>query len=133
MRRPSRPTRTRTILVVEDDPDSLELMTIYLHGAAFDVHVARNGEEGLACSRAPAERDRPRHHAPALDGWEVLSLLKADPRTAGIPVVIVSMLDERGRGFALGAADYLVKPVTRDHVAAALSRWSHDRTGPCWR
>ncbi len=59
---------------------------------------------------------------PRLDGWEVLALLKADPVTAGIPVVIVSMLDERGRGFGLGAADYLVKPVTRDHVVAALSR-----------
>jgi CheY-like chemotaxis protein len=59
---------------------------------------------------------------PRLDGWDVLALLKADPRTVGIPVVIVSMLDERGRGFALGAADYLVKPVTRDHVVAALSR-----------
>ena len=108
-------------------------MTIYLRGAAFDVQVARNGEEGPFRARAPAERDRPRHHAPALDGWEVLSLLKADPRTAGIPVVIVSMLDERGRGFALGAADYLVKPVTRDHVAAALSRCATTAPKPCWR
>jgi len=48
--------------------------------------------------------------------------LKADARTARIPVVIVSMLDERGRGFALGAADYLVKPVGREDVVAALSR-----------
>ena len=118
-----RPTRTRTILVVEDDPDSLELMTIYLHGAAFDVRVARNGEEGLELARALQPSAIVLDiMLPRLDGWEVLSLLKADPRTAGIPVVIVSMLDERGRGFALGAADYLVKPVTRDHVAAALSR-----------
>ena len=101
----------------------LELMTIYLHGAAFDVRVARNGEEGLELARAlQPSAILLDIMLPRLDGWEVLSLLKADPRTAGIPVVIVSMLDERGRGFALGAADYLVKPVTRDHVAAALSR-----------
>jgi signal transduction histidine kinase/CheY-like chemotaxis protein len=118
-----RPTRTRTVLVVEDDPDSLELMTIYLHGAAFDVRIARNGEEGLELARALQPSAIVLDiMLPRLDGWEVLSLLKADARTAGIPVVIVSMLDERGRGFALGAADYLVKPVTRDHVAAALSR-----------
>jgi CheY-like chemotaxis protein len=52
----------------------------------------------------------------------VLALLKADPGTSAIPVIIVSMVDERGRGFALGAADYLVKPVGRDEVLAALNR-----------
>ena len=118
-----RPTRTRTILVVEDDPDSLELMTLYLRGAAFDVRVARNGEEGLELARALQPSAIVLDiMLPRLDGWEVLALLKSDPHTAGIPVVIVSMLDERGRGFALGAADYLIKPVTRDHVVAALSR-----------
>ena len=50
---------------------------------------------------------------PRLDGWDLLAPLKADPATASIPVVIVSMIDERGRGFALGAAEYLVKPVDR--------------------
>jgi CheY-like chemotaxis protein len=59
---------------------------------------------------------------PDMDGWEVLSALKADPSTAPVPVVVVSMLDERGRGFALGAAEYLVKPVNRDDVLAALAR-----------
>ena len=44
---------------------------------------------------------------PDLDGWDVLAALKADPATAAVPVVVVSMLDERGKGFALGAAEYL--------------------------
>jgi CheY-like chemotaxis protein len=59
---------------------------------------------------------------PGLDGWEVLTVLKADPVTAQVPVVVVSMLDQRGRGYALGAAEYLVKPVTREDVLGALTR-----------
>jgi CheY-like chemotaxis protein len=52
----------------------------------------------------------------------VLARAKADPAIAGIPVVVVSMLDERGKGFSLGAADYLVKPVQRDALLATLRR-----------
>ena len=58
---------------------------------------------------------------PALDGWSLLAELKADPATAAIPVVIVSMMDERGKGFALGAAEYLVKPVGRSQILDALA------------
>jgi CheY-like chemotaxis protein len=100
-------------------------MTLYLRGAALEVEVARNGEEGLRLARAlqPAAIVLD-IMLPGLDGWDVLAVLKSDPGTARIPVVIVSMLDERGRGFALGAADYLVKPVNRDDVVSALSRWT---------
>jgi CheY-like chemotaxis protein len=59
---------------------------------------------------------------PGLGGWELLAALKRDPATSAIPVLIVSMLDERGAGFALGAAEYLVKPVDRREVVAALAR-----------
>src|SRR4029079_6889688 len=59
---------------------------------------------------------------PRLDGWDVLARLKSEPATAAVPVVIVSMLDERGKAFALGAADYLVKPVARQDVLDALHR-----------
>jgi CheY-like chemotaxis protein len=100
-------------------------MTLYLRGAAFEIRVARDGEEGLELARALQPSAIVLDiMLPRLNGWDLLALLKSDPRTAGIPVVIVSMLDERGRGFALGAADYLVKPVTRDDVVATLSRWT---------
>ena len=59
---------------------------------------------------------------PRIDGWDVLAALKVDPETAAIPVVVVSMLDERVKGLSLGAADYLVKPVSRDDLLAALAR-----------
>jgi CheY-like chemotaxis protein len=59
---------------------------------------------------------------PGLSGWELLARLKGDPTTAAIPVVITSMLDDRGAGYALGASGYLVKPVGRDELLEALGR-----------
>ncbi|HMG30335.1 MAG TPA: response regulator [Jiangellaceae bacterium] len=111
------------VVVVEDDRRSSELLALYLRGAGVEVVTARDGEEGLALIR----RLRPTGvvldiRLPKLDGWDLLALLKADPATAPIPVIIVSMLDERGKGFALGAAEYLVKPVGRDDVLSALAR-----------
>ena len=63
---------------------------------------------------------------PGMDGWTVLRSLKADPATASIPVVMVSMLDDRDIGHALGAADYLTKPFDRQKLAAALRRYRRD-------
>jgi GAF domain-containing protein/DNA-binding response OmpR family regulator len=112
-----------TVLLVDDDPRTVELLTLYLEGAGFEVVVARDGEAALALAR----RVRPAVITldvllPRLDGWEVLARAKADPALAGVPVVVVSMLDERGKGFALGAAEYLVKPVGREALLAALRR-----------
>ena len=59
---------------------------------------------------------------PGLDGWEFLARAKDDPEIADVPVIIVSMVDERGKGLALGAADYLVKPVARQDLLEALAR-----------
>ena len=111
------------VVVIEDDRPSLELLTLYLEGAGVEVVGARDGPSGLEIVR----RKQPAAvvldiRLPDMDGWEVLTALKADPVTAEIPVVVVSMLDERGTGFALGAAEYLVKPVSREHVLAALAR-----------
>ena len=59
---------------------------------------------------------------PGIDGWEVLRRLKADARLRDIPVVIVTVVDERDVGLALGAVDYLVKPIDRDALLASLGR-----------
>jgi len=85
--------------------------------------VASNGIEALDLAR----RLRPFAITldvllPGLDGWDFLAAAKADPSIADIPVVIVSMLDERGKGYSLGAADYLVKPVAGEDLLAALRR-----------
>jgi signal transduction histidine kinase/CheY-like chemotaxis protein len=112
-----------TVVVVEDDRRSFDLLRVYLEEAGARVVSARDGREGLDTVR----RLNPAGVVldillPGVDGWEVLAQLKADPGTAAIPVIVVSMVDERGRGFALGAAEYLVKPVSKDQLLAALYR-----------
>ncbi len=111
------------VLVVEDDPSAAKLLSLYLTEAGFAVEFANSGEVGLEKVRAL----RPGLITldilmQGLDGWEFLICLKDDRTIAGIPVVIVSILDERGKGFSLGAAEYLVKPVARDDVISAVRR-----------
>jgi signal transduction histidine kinase len=114
---------TDTVLVIEDDRHSAELLEVYLQDGGYRTALARDGAEGLELARTL----RPRAVVldillPRLDGWDLLTRLKADPATAGCPVVVVSMLDERPKGLALGAAEYLVKPVGREEMLAALAR-----------
>jgi CheY-like chemotaxis protein len=111
------------ILLVEDNPQSIELLTLYLESAGFQVVVAGDGEDGLA----QVARHRPAAILldillPRLDGWEFLNRIKADPKQADIPVIIISMVDEPGKGYALGAAKYLQKPVDRDELIVTLRR-----------
>jgi len=112
-----------SVLVVEDDRRSADLMRVYLDGAGYTVSITGDGLEGLEMVR----RLSPRAVIldillPGLSGWDLLTRLKADPATAAIPVVIASMLDERGAGFALGASEYLVKPIDREALLDALGR-----------
>jgi len=121
--RPDAVPAAATALLVEDDEHSIDLLSLYVREAGFEVIVARNGEQGLDLAREL----RPDGIIldlllPGLDGWEFLARAKADPAIANIPVIIVSMVDERGKGLALGAADYLVKPVGRGDLLDALGR-----------
>jgi len=109
------------VLVIEDDRPSVELLTVYLESAGFEVSVAHDGAIGLESIR----RDQPVGvildvRLPGMDGWEVLRTIKSDPETADLPVVVVSVLAERSKGVSLGAAEYLVKPTSRDEVMTAL-------------
>ena len=112
-----------TVLVVDDEETVRDLMHRFLAREGFDVVTAKDGLEGL-------ELARQLHPAmitldvlmPGLDGWSVLQALKADPALAPIPVVMLTILDEQNRGYALGAADYLTKPIQRDRLRALLAR-----------
>ena len=100
------------VLVIDDEKTVRDLMRRFLAREGFDVVTARNGEEGLALAR----QLRPAMITldvmmPGLDGWEVLQALKRDPALAPIPVVMLTIADEKDRGYALGAADYLTKPI----------------------
>jgi PAS domain S-box-containing protein len=126
---PARP-RGDTVLVIDDDPGSREVLSQFLAKRGFRVEVAAGGEEGLALAR----KLRPLAITldvvmPGMDGWQVLGALKADPDLADVPVVMVTMVDDRNKGFRLGAADYLVKPVDPGRLTAVLRRHQGDPSG----
>jgi signal transduction histidine kinase/CheY-like chemotaxis protein len=122
------------VVVIEDDRPSLDLFTAYLAGASLRVTSARDGQSGLdAVRRVHPDAVLLDIRLPGIDGWAVLQALKGDPETRDIPVIVVSIVEERARGAALGAASYLVKPVARNSLLAALGAvgapvLSHDRS-----
>jgi signal transduction histidine kinase/CheY-like chemotaxis protein len=112
------------VLVIEDDPSAARLLREYLEADGYRVRVASSGEAGLAAARAA----RPGAILldvllPGLDGWEVLRRLKADEALRETPVIVVTVIDEREVGLALGAVDYLLKPVDRGTLLAAIGRY----------
>ena len=98
-------------------------MTVLLQDQGLATVTAPTGERALAIlrDRAPAAVVLD-IRLPGIDGWEVLARVKESPDLAHVPVIVVSIVDERGRGFALGAHDYLVKPVRREALSTALRR-----------
>ncbi|MDP9271154.1 MAG: response regulator [Chloroflexota bacterium] len=111
------------VLLIEDDPQAIRLIAHYLEPTGHRLVTAANGIDGVAAAR----RHRPEAILldillPDIDGWEVLRRLKADPQLRDTPVVVVTVVDEREMGLALGAADYLLKPVDRDALVSALDR-----------
>jgi signal transduction histidine kinase/DNA-binding response OmpR family regulator len=111
------------VLVIEDDPSALRLLREYLEPIGYAIRVAPDGERGLALARAhlPAAIILD-ILLPAIDGWEVLRRLKGDPLLRDIPVIVVTVVDEREIGLALGAIDYLVKPIQRSALVGCLER-----------
>ncbi len=116
------------VLIIDDDPTIQDLLNRSLSKDGFRVESAPDGATGIAKAR----QLRPAFITldvmmPGMDGWTVLETLKGDPATAEIPVVMVSMLDERGLGFSLGAADYLSKPLDLARLSQVAQR--HARPG----
>jgi signal transduction histidine kinase/CheY-like chemotaxis protein len=115
--------RGGAILLVDDDRASLELMVAHLEGRATQLLRAHDGHMALELARTAAPAAVVLDILlPGLDGWQVLARLREDPTTAGIPVVVASVVDERVRGIELGASAYLVKPLDRDELVEALRR-----------
>jgi DNA-binding response OmpR family regulator len=112
------------VLVIEDDANAVELLTVYLTEAGFSVVATADAEDGARLARTlqPAAITLDILLQGDVDGWDLLATIKADAEIADVPVVVVSILDERGKGFALGAADYFVKPVDREQLLAGLTR-----------
>jgi diguanylate cyclase (GGDEF)-like protein len=116
------------ILVVEDDLATVELLTLHLTQAGYKVAHAFNGQEAI-------EKAKTLHPfavtldvlLPKKDGWEVLQELKIDKQTADIPVIIHSIVDNKDLAFALGAADYLMKPLDKEALIGKLEEISVSR------
>lgn len=111
------------VLVAEDDVDQREIVSAMLELEGYKVVVAGDGEEAIKL----AQNLRPAMIAldvilPRMDGWEVLHQLKNDETTRDIPVLIISVVDQREYGKKLGADDYLVKPLEPGRLRAAVRR-----------
>ncbi|MCE7871668.1 response regulator, partial [bacterium CPR1] len=118
-----RSRRIPRVLVIDDDPQVLELMRRTLEKEGFEVAAAGGGPEGLRKAR----EWRPDAITldvmmPEVDGWTVLGQLKADPDLCGIPVVLVTFAGDRGPGLTLGAAEQIEKPIQRDRLVTLLQR-----------
>jgi CheY-like chemotaxis protein len=113
----------RLVLAVDDNPGVIHLYRRYLKGQNYQVVDITSSDEVLE----KAKKLQPFAITldvlmPGKDGWQVLGELKGCPETRNIPVIICSVDSDRERGFSLGAADYLVKPIMEDELLAALSR-----------
>jgi signal transduction histidine kinase/CheY-like chemotaxis protein len=121
------PPAGKILLVIDEDPAVRQVMERLATREGYQLLAAGTGEEGLNLAREKKpDLITLEVVMPGIDGWTVLKNLKADPQLSGIPVVMVSISDDRDRGLAMGAADYLVKPVDRDRLAGILAAY---RTG----
>ena len=112
-----------TILVIDDDPTIRDLMTRHLEKNNFSVLQAMDGAQGIKMARQyKPDAITLDILMPEMDGWSVLRTLKADKQVSDIPVVMASIIDEKKKGFSLGAADYLSKPVERDRLIGSISK-----------
>ena len=111
------------VLAIDDDPIMHDLMGRYLAGAGIRLESALNGEEGLRKIRelrpAAVTLDV---IMPGIDGWTLLQHMKRDPVVAEIPVIMMSIIDDRAYALSMGADDYLTKPVTRRELITVISR-----------
>ena len=118
------------VLVIDDDPAMHDMVRRTLEKEGIAVVPALGGEEGLELAR----QLKPSVITldvmmPGSDGWNVLRALKADPELAKIPVVMLTIIDDKNMGFSLGAADYLTKPVDRERLIRVIRRYSRDGKG----
>jgi signal transduction histidine kinase/CheY-like chemotaxis protein len=113
-----------TVLVIDDDPMVCDMMQRFLAEDGFHVVVANSGDDGLALAR----KLKPCAITldvimPSMDGWAVLGALKNDPGLADIPVIMLTIVDDKNMGYALGATDYLVKPLSKERLKTVLERY----------
>jgi signal transduction histidine kinase/CheY-like chemotaxis protein len=128
---PRIPEGAPAVLVIDDDLTVHDLLSRFLNKEGLRMVAARSGEEGIRLAREL----RPAVITldvlmPGMDGWAVLTALKADPASADIPVIMLSIVDEKQMGYSLGASDYLTKPLDWERLADVLEKYECSRP-PC--
>lgn len=119
----------QTILVIEDEESVRSLIGDYLTQSGYRVIMAENGFEGIALAKTRMPFAITLDILmPDMDGWEVLKKLKSDRKTAKIPVIVVSVSDDRETGMALGAVGYVLKPVARNLLLAEMEKLASVQT-----
>ncbi len=109
------------ILVIDDNQDAIYLMREMLEAAGYRVAVARDGDEGLSLAGELTPYAITLDiMMPKKDGWQVLHDLKSNSATKSIPVILISIVDQKALGYRLGAEDYLVKPLQEDEILQSL-------------
>ena len=114
----------KSVLVIDDDADTRQVLKRFLNRKGFSVECASNGEEGLRL----AKELHPMAiildvMMPGMDGWAVLSTLKSKPDLSDIPVVMLTIVDDKNLGYTLGASDYMIKPVDRERLTEILAKF----------
>ena len=114
----------RLVLVIDDDPDVISLLTQEIEEEGYQVIGATRALEGIE----KAKQINPYAITldimmPGMDGWEAISRLKGDPATRDIPLIVVSIIDNKDLGFRLGADEYLLKPVDKESLIRVLRRY----------
>jgi PAS domain S-box-containing protein len=116
-----------TVLVIDDDAEAREIIERFLEKDGFNVVTASGGAEGLRIAHAVSPMAITLDvMMPDMDGWAVLRALKSDPNLRDIPVLMLTMIDDKSKGYALGATEYLTKPVDRDTLHDMLARFRGD-------
>jgi signal transduction histidine kinase/DNA-binding response OmpR family regulator len=121
------PPNASRVLVIDDDPIIHDLLKRYLVKEGFHVTCALGGKEGMRLAKEiHPEVITLDVMMPEMDGWAVLTALKADPQLSDIPVVMLSMVDDKNLGFTLGASEYLTKPISRERLATVLNKYRRE-------
>jgi signal transduction histidine kinase/CheY-like chemotaxis protein len=121
------PGEAGTVLMIDDDPETRNLLGRWLAKEGFRIEAASGGEEGLRLARElhpDVITLEARMHG--MSGWTVLSILQADAELTDIPVVMVTVVENEGLSLAMGASDYLLKPVDRERLVTALQKYRRD-------
>jgi PAS domain S-box-containing protein len=117
--------RAMTVLVVDDDPAVHEVLSATLSREGYHLQHARDGEEALEIMRkSPPDIVTLDVMMPKIDGWSVLGIMKSDPLLQNIPVIMLTIVDDRNLGFSLGASEFMTKPIDRTRLIGLIQQFT---------